>query len=495
MFQLGLTHRPGFLVNSWELTGPVHIPPAKILEHRQIPFATLNILPVRNPDLTKGTPIGVCHYTGQEIPICIPSHLRARHTHLIGRPGMGKSTLEEHMILDDIRKGVGVAVLDPHGDLVERLLCQIPESHIDRVIYMNPGDPEWAPIWNPLHTFPGQDIGRTADNIVGALKSIVTGWGDRLEHLLRHAIYALMQLPQSSMLDISNLLRNKSKDAEIIRQEILQRVDNEVARSFWLNDFQRYGKDDLGPCQNKLSKLLLSGIVSLMLSQPDSLFNFRQIMDDSMILLVNLSSVGSQIRDTLGSFILSLFHLTALCRADTPPEQRKLFQLYCDEAHRFLTDAVEDLIAETRKYNVGLTLAHQYLSQFGQKKTDALSSVGASIIFGVDARDAQYLLKDLRGEITREDLTNLDIGEAIARIGNEIVKIKTVQAHSNLNKKTMEKIITHSHQKYYKPVKQIQELLREKQRRIEPVISTMNTILKKSQSEGEIEEFVYDEFK
>jgi hypothetical protein len=370
MFVLGLTYRPGFLVNSFELTGLVHIPPLKTDHAHSIPLEALETLPVRNPDLLGGTWIGICEYAGVLQRASIPDRLREKHTHLIGRPGSGKSTLQTHMILSDIEQGHGVAVLDPHGDLIESVLCLIQEAHIHRTIYFNPGDPDWVPIWNPLKRIPGQDIVRTADDIVRAIQSFVAsgGWGDRLEHLLRNMIFSLIHLPKSTFLDLSNLLRNKSQESKRMTRDILAAIDNESVRQFWIQDYDKYGKDDLGPPRNKLSKLLVSGTVSLMLSQPESLFNFRQIMDDSMILLVDLSSIGSMVREILGCFILSLIHLAALSRSTVPLDQRKQFHVHCDETHRFMTDTLEDLIAETHKYRVSLSLAHHYSASSGRGK-------------------------------------------------------------------------------------------------------------------------------
>ena len=170
-----------------------------------------------------------------------------------------------------------------------------------------------------------------------------------MEHLLRHGLYALLQLPNSTFLDLSDLLRRKTDDSERLRKEILEVVDNQTAYQFWKNDFDRYSNEALDPPKHKLSKLLVSGTVSLMLSQPENMIDFRQIMDNGMILLVNLSTIGSEVREILGCFILSLFHLTALGRSETPIKDRKPFHIYTDEAHRFVTEAMEDLIAETRK--------------------------------------------------------------------------------------------------------------------------------------------------
>jgi hypothetical protein len=495
MFVLGVTYRPGFLVNSYELAGPVHIPPLDICEHRQIPLEGLETLPVCNSDLLNGTWIGTCSYAGCIQNACIPDGLRTSHTHLIGSTKMGKSTTQEHMILQDIEQGHGVAVLDPHGDLIERLLCLIPERHVERTIYLNPGDPDWVPLWNPLERIPGQDVGRAANNVVVAIKSFVasTGWGDRLENILRNLVFAILHLPQGTFLDISNLLRNKSKESKKIRSEILKVIDNETARQFWLHDYEGYSKTDLGPPINKLGKLLLSDTVSLMLSQPESRFNIRKIMDEGKILLINLSNMATSVKQVLGCFILSLLHLNALSRSSLPIEARKQFYIHCDEAHQFMTDTFENLIAETRKYKASLSLSHQYLSQFGKKKTDALSTVGSSVIFNVDKRDAQYLIKDLQEKVKVEELVSLGLGEAIARIGTDIVRIRTRPPLKPPTPNFKDRIITESRNKYYKPVHEVQKWIRRRKDRWSKPFSPLTSTSTKKDN-GELKEFVYDEF-
>ncbi len=465
MFLRGLTYRPGFIVNSLELTGPVHVPPAQIVEDRAAPVEMLETLPLRDAELTTGTRIGFCEYAGRLEPVCIPLALRGQHARVIGRPRQGKSSMMEYMILDDLEKGAGVAVIDPHGDLVERILHLLPERDIARTIYLDPGDSNWVPIWNPLQRISGQDLGRTADDLVGAFKSFVTGWGDRLEHLLRHTFYGLLHLPGSTLLDASNLLRNQSEESEHIRKQILQVVDNPVARPFWLHDLQKYGKDDLGPPKNKLSKLLVSDTVSLMLSQPDSAFHLRQVIDDGMILLVNLSHVGSEVREILGCLLLSLLHQTALSRSDTPISARRAYHVYCDEAHRFMTDSLEDLITETGKFGVSLTLAHQFMGQFSRHKLGALSSVGSTISFSVNTDDARDLIPSLRGLVDVDDLINLKVGQAIARIGREIVRIQTPLPREKPCPSRRDEIIAESHRRYYKPASEVRQMLRRRRER------------------------------
>jgi hypothetical protein len=489
MFMLGTAYRPGFLVNSEELAGFVHVPPSNILECREPPISVLNTLPIKNTDLRSGTPIGTCDYAGIEEKICIPAEIRARSTHIIGKPGQAKSTTMAWMVLDDIEKGMGVAVLDPHGDLVEALLYQIKKEHVDRVIYFDPGDREYVPLWNPLKRNTGQSLSRTSDDLVSAIKSVVTGWGDRLEHLLRHGIYALLQLPQSTLLDLSNLLRRKTAESDRLRDAILQVVDNKTAYNFWKNDFDRYSNEALDPPKHKLSKLLLSDRVALMISQPENLIDFRKIMDEGKILLINLSTIGPDEREILGCFILSLLHLTALSRSELAPEERKQFHIHVDEAHRFITEAMEDLIAETRKFGVSLSLAHHFFSQFGNTKIDALSSVGTTIIMNVDTKDARYLTKDLQDQVPYKDLITLTRGEAVVRIGTDIVRIKTPGPLRVPDKHLRKEIIERSRRLYYRPSHVVRELMSKRDARWDQPFAPL------AAGSSEIpEELVYDEF-
>ena len=506
-FLLGLTYRPGFLLNSWELTSLAHIPPAALTENRPVNLELLETLPA-TPAMAWGTPIGTCMHAGVQQRVCIPSGLRYQHVHLIGGMGYGKSSLMEAIALHDIEQGHGVAVLDPHGPLVHRLLRMIPAKHIHRVIFIDPGDPHWVPIWNPLGGASKHDLGRVADDLVGAFRSFVTGWGDRLEHLLRHAIYALLHLPGATLFDVSNLLRRKSNESNELRRQVLEVAEDEASSLFWRHDFDRYTNTDLSPPQHKLSKLLGGGTVSLMLSQPDSAFDLRQVMDDGMILLVDLSTIGSEVREILGCFLLSLLHLTALGRDHTDADSLRPFHIHCDEVHRFVTDALEDLIVETRKFKVSLTLAHQYMSQFGTRKIEALSSVGTTIMFHVDSKDAQHLKKDLQGRVEVDDLTTLEVGQAITRIGNEIARIRTLQCFPPTEGDDRDMIIQQSRHRYYRSVDDVRQLVHRRRERWYGPFSPSAGNDKGTRTKGVVpaprrsanddtrdeETFVYDEF-
>lgn len=447
IFMQGMTYRNGFLVNSNELATFVHPPPPpepNVCSEVMPPLETL----VGHPSLEHGTQLGYCAVADQKTPICIPASLRNQHTHLIGSTGTGKSTLLVHMILHDILAGEGVAVLDPHGSLVQQLLRLIPPEHADRVIHFDPGHPKWIPHWNPIAESNDRLRSRVADDLVRAFHSIVSGWGDRLEHLLRQAVLAVLYLPDGCLLDVANLLRVKSPEHRALSQRVLQAIPQGQLRSFWENDISNYGKADLAPPQHKLSKLLSAGPISLMLSQPASAFRFSEMMSHGSIFLADLSTVGTDIRKILGCFILSLLHVAALGRGTSSTTESRGFRIHCDEAHRFVTDTIEDLIAETRKFNVGLTLAHQYLSQFESSQIDAISGVGTTIVFKVDRKDATYLKKDFQNKVNENDLITLDSYQAIARIGKHIARIQTLPPPKPYPEEHAQKIIAESQRRY-----------------------------------------------
>jgi len=496
MFLLGLTYRPGFLVNSAELTGLVHVPDASIAEQLQTDIDQVETLTVVVGDgLSEGTPIGKVSVAGQESIICIPKELRFGHTHLIGRPCQGKSTLVENMILDDIRKGHGVAVLDPHRDLVERLLSLIPEEAIDRVIYFNPSDPDWVPLWNPMQKIPGQDIGRITTDLIGVLKSFVQAWGDRMEHLFRQSIHGLLHLQGTCLRDVYDILC-RSDDIKGIRDLVLEVAQDGMARRFWKDEINEYRPDELGPPKNKLSKLLLSNTtVSLMLSQTQSTFNFRRIMDGGMIFLADLSpSLGDELTQVIGGFMVALMYISALSRSDMPREKRRPFHMYLDEAPKFVTDTLGGIITEAPKHGVSLTFAHQYLRQFDPEKIDALGSVGTTIVFNVDSRDAGYLSKDFRKKVNVNDFISLERGEAIVRCGTEIAKIKTLGPLPIPDKNFKDRIIAESRRKYCMPASEVRRMIEQRRERANKPFAPLGVLADERKNTFLPGKFEYDEF-
>ena len=178
-------------------------------------------------------------------------------------------------------------------------------------------------------------------------------------------------------------------------------------------------------------------------------------MDDGMIFIADLSKLGTEVREILGGFMVAVMHISALSRSDTPVDKRRPFQIHLDEAHRFTTDSLEDIIAETRKYGVGMTLAHQYLRQFGTQKTDALGSVGTTIVFNVDTKDAASLAKDFKDLVKPDDIINLEVWQAIIRCGTDIAKFMTLPPLKIPEKNFKDRIIANSRKNYYMPAPEI----------------------------------------
>ena len=494
MFLRGLTYRPGFPVNSAELTGLVHFPAANIVEQIETDVDKVETLMViADSKLSEGTPIGTTSVAGHSRTVCIPDWLRLCHIHIIGKPRKGKTRLKELMIMDDIKKGHGVAVLDPHHDVVNRLLYLLPEDVIDRVIYFNPGDPDWIPLWNPLQKIPSQDIGRITDDFIGVFRSFVTAWGDRMEHLLRHCIFGILHLPGSSLRDVYDILCKTDKSKKI-RDRILETVQDDITRQFWIHDFDKYKPDELGPPKNKLSKLLLSNTTtSLMLSQSESKFNFRRIMDDGMIFLGDLSSdIGTQTKKVLGGFILATMYITALSRKDIPLEKRRPFHIYLDEGYHFVTDTLEEIIAETPKFGVGLTIAHQYLHQFDTKKADALGTVGTTIVFNVDSKDAERLSKNFKEKAKVSDFIELKKREAIVRCDTEIVKIRTLDQLEVSENNFKDRIIAESRRKYCMPTDQVRKIIDHRSERADKPHEPLATVVDNRKKTHLYREFKYE---
>ena len=460
MVRRAITYRPGFLINSHELVGLANVFSAPVVEERRLPLQPLERLPPRDDALFAGTPIGVCTHAGVDRIVCIPDSVRQRSTHIVSKPGMGKSNLLLHMFLHDISQGLGCVLIDIHGDAVKRASALIPESLQHKVIYFNPGDPEWIPQWNPLSCSDGQDIYRLADDIVASFRRVFSDWGDRLEHVIRNGLIGLLYLGRASMLDLYSLVRQGSPESEALRRQIVDVVIDEPVRQFWLKDFLKdYRKADLQAPKHKLSKLVSAGSVSLMLSQPHSLIDFADVMRERKILLVDLSRLGHEVADILGSFILSVLFTTAMRRSEIAEGSREPFSIFADEAHRFVSaGAIEQLITEARKFGINLTIAHQYLAQFATRRVDAISTTGSTIVGCVDKHDSQYFAKDMRDMVTPNELMALKPYEMIAKIGSEVVRLKTLPPKPT-NPAVGMAILENSRKRYCQPIQDIRQKL------------------------------------
>ena len=400
----------------------------------------------------------------------------------------------ENMFLQDIKEGKGAVFIDAHSDAVKRLMTIVPEEHVERCIYFNPGDPEWVPSWNPLFVPPGGDPYLMADDFVSALERVSKHWGDRLAHVLRNGLIALSYLNDATLRDLYHLVRTKSPESEgLIARIVASDVDGAV-RSFWEHDFkQDYRPADLASPKHKLDPLVVGGTVSLMLSQPHSAIQFRKLMDERKVLLVDLSTIGSDAREVLGSLMLTLFMMATLSRSNIEASDRHPFSIFADEAHLFVSaDAIENTIAQARKFGVSLCIAHQYLNQFKAQQVDALSTVGASILGRLDKHDSQHFSKDLQDLVEPKDLISLKPYEMIGRIGTDVVRFQTVKCEEPPDISRRQRIIEQTHNNYCIPAGNVHRLIFERQAEEPKGVLSLNTDL--GNSDMKSQDLSYDEF-
>ncbi len=493
MFRLGITYRAGSLLNSAEVSGLFHIPPVQNIAQKGVAVAMVDALPARNGLSSEGIHIGHSIHTAESRAIYIPDAIELCHSHIIGRPGYGKSRLLLYMAMEAIRRGHGIAVLDPHGDLVKLILGHLKEEWLDRVIYFDLGDPEHVPLWNPLAPRLGMRADQITDELLKAFLQTREGFGDRLATLLRQAFYGLVSTAQGTLREVGHLFSPKSSERKMILERILSSVENDKAREFWRNEFENYRGEQITPVQHKLSDLLLHDIIGPMLSQPENRIDLRAAMDESKIFIADLSTAGAERGDTVGALLLSLFFLAALSRSNSLPESRPPFHIYIDETHRLVSDALQNMIAEMRKYNVSLTLSHQYLGQFASKRRiDALGLVGSTIAFNVTVDDAPHVARFLSPNVTPDMLNSLGVREAIARIDRDVVRIMTPSIGEECDPRIRERAKRLSWERYCKPAHVLNDELRRGGRRAAGHLVTVRPA--GARATDTVKEYVYDEF-
>src|SRR5438093_4699288 len=335
---------------------------------------------------------------------------RRAHTYLIGKTGTGKSTLLENLARQDIQCGRGLALLDPHGDLVERLLAAVPDQRKTDLIYFNVPDIAHPLGFNPLESVAPTRRPLAASGLLEVFKKIwIDTWGPRLEHILRNALLALLDQPEATLEGVLRLL-----DDRHFRRSAMVHVANAAVRDFWLREYEsypaRFRVEAIAPIQNKVGPFLTNPLLRNIVTQPKSAFELRRVMDEGKILLVNLAKgrIGEDVAALLGAMLVSKVGLAALSRTDVPEEGRKDFFLYLDEFQSFTTLSLANMLSELRKYRAGMILAHQYLSQLDPQIRDAiLGNVGTLIAFRLGLSDAEIIETEFRPEISVVDLIGL----------------------------------------------------------------------------------------
>ena len=344
---------------------------------------------------------------------------RRRHVYLIGKTGTGKSTTLENMIYQDIKAGRGICVVDPHGELAEKVIDFIPSQRINETIYFNPADIEYPIAFNILEKVDPNLRHLVASGLVGIYKKIwADSWGPRLEYVLRNAILALLEFPGSTLLGIMRILVDKE-----YRKKVVAKITDPVVKSFWVDEYPRYPEafksEAIAPIQNKVGQFLSTALIRNIVGQVRSAFNLREIMDKGMILILNLSKgrIGEDASALLGAMMITKIQLAAMSRIDIPEKERRDFYLYVDEFQNFATESFVNILSEARKYRLNLILAHQYIGQLDEKVRAAVfGNVGTIISFRVGVEDAEILAKEFAPRFTETDLVNLDKYETYVKL-------------------------------------------------------------------------------
>jgi CxxC-x17-CxxC domain-containing protein len=397
---------------------------------------------------------------------------RRQHTYVIGKTGVGKTALLKNMALQDIERGEGLAIIDPHGEFVEEVLDKIPASRANDVIYFNPADLDYPISFNILEVPDVKYKHLVASGLIGVFTKIWANvWSARMEYILSNCILALLDTPNTTLLSILRMLVDKD-----YRQKILNNVQDPVVKSFWINEYEEwqpnFRNEAISPIQNKVGQFLNVSLIRNIVGQSKSTINIPEIMDSKKILLVNVSKgrVGEDNAALLGSMIITKIQLATMERVRIPEDQRTDFYLYVDEFQNFVTESFANILSEARKYRLNLVLAHQYvgqlISQDNTKVRDAVfGNVGTLVAFRVGAGDAEFLENQFTPEFTIEDLVNLPNYNIYLRLMINGVSSRPFSAQtlppitSSDKKSNRDLIIKLSRERYAKPRERVEEAI------------------------------------
>lgn len=359
------------------------------------------------------TYFGETDYRNKRTKFGIKAKDRGRHMYVIGKTGMGKSTLLENLAIQDIQNGLGMGFIDPHGGTAEKLLDYVPEHRIKDVIYFAPFDIEYPISFNVLENVDPDKRHLVVSGLMSTFKKIwVDAWSARMEYILTNTLLALLEFPDATLLGVNRMLSDKE-----YRKKVLEHVTDPSVRSFWLDEFAKYTErmaaEAVPAIQNKVGQFTSNPLIRNMVGQPKSTINFRKVMDEKKILIMNLSKgrVGEQNASLLGGMLITKLYLAAMSRADASADALKVlphFYFYVDEFQSFASDSFADILSEARKYKLCLTIAHQYVEQMSEMVRAAVfGNAGTMLVFRVGAIDADVFEKEFAPQFTAEDIVNL----------------------------------------------------------------------------------------
>ena len=354
---------------------------------------------------------------GKKVPFGIKARDRERHMYVIGKTGMGKSTLLANMAIQDIRNGEGLAIIDPHGSLVEELLDFIPEERVKDVVYFAPFDLDQPLAFNVMEDVGYDKRHLVTSGLMATFKKIwQDAWSARMEYILTNTLLALLEYPGATLLGVNRMYTDKA-----YRKKVVENIKDPVVKDFWTKEFatytDRYTQEATPAIQNKIGQFTSNPLIRNIIGQSKSSFDIRQMMDEKKILLVNLSKgrVGDVNMRLLGSMLTTRIFLGAMSRADLSNAELKKtakFYFYVDEFQNFANETFSEILSEARKYNLNLIIAHQYVEQMEEEVRAAVfGNVGTTVAFRVGPFDAEVLETIFFPEFTKEDLVNLGFAQ------------------------------------------------------------------------------------
>ncbi|PIR53473.1 hypothetical protein COU76_00985 [Candidatus Peregrinibacteria bacterium CG10_big_fil_rev_8_21_14_0_10_49_10] len=462
-------HATDFILSAKEVATLYYFPNADIVPHIVHVLARKSDppqdLPHANEPNVSG--FGITNYHNNLVQFGIRREDRRRHLYIVGKSGVGKSKLLELLVNDDLQGGHGIGVLDPHGDLVDDILRHVPKNRINDVIVFDPTDTDFPIAFNPLEKVDSAYKMQLTIGILDIFKKLFgSNWSDRLEHVLRYTILALLDSPNTTVLSILKMLSDKN-----YRQKIVARIEDNVVKSFWVSEFaawsEKFDADAITPLLNKVGQFVATNMMRNVVGQPETKFDIRDIMDNRKILLMKVSKglLGEENSQLMGAMIITKIYQAAMSRADMPEAERSDFYFYVDEFQNFATDTFYEIMSEARKYHLNLTIAHQYMGQLSQKiRQTVFGNVGSMISFRVGAEDAGVMAEEFAPIFKERDIINLGVREFYTKMSvkgeiREPFSARTMDIPA-MEEDNTKAIIEQSRQKYCQPKAVVEEEMR-----------------------------------
>ena len=431
------------VLSSEELATIFHFPNKSIYSTPGIHWQTAKRAPAPSNLATSGLFMGNSVYRGVVRPVYIERDDRRRHTYIIGKTGTGKTEFLKTMIMQDINNGEGLAVIDPHGDLIEDILLMIPPKRAEEVILFDPADTERPMGFNMLDASTEQQKHFVVNSIIGLMYKLFdpnkTGIvGPRFEHAVRNAMLTVMYQEGATFVEVMRVLTDQT-----YVQELLPSVKDPIIRRYWTDQIAQtsdfHKSEVLDYITSKFGRFVTNKMIRNIIGQAESSFEFRKVMDEKKILLINLAKgkIGEENSNFLGLILVPKLLVAAMSRQDMPMDKREDFFLYVDEFQNFATPDFAQILSEARKYRLNLIVANQFIGQMEEEIKNAIfGNVGTIASFRVGVTDAGYLQHEFQPQFNENDLINIDKYNAYMRtiVNGEPVSTFSIDTTKDVSK-------------------------------------------------------------